>query len=62
MVNNFVSQAATMQLHGIPNDIMQNINPLAIIIFIPICDRIVYPLLRKRGKSYLLPLKIYNIH
>ncbi|EGE03815.1 MFS peptide transporter Ptr2 [Trichophyton equinum CBS 127.97] len=52
MVNNFVSQAATMQLHGIPNDIMQNINPLAIIIFIPICDRIVYPLLRKRGIKF----------
>ncbi|EEQ32041.1 peptide transporter ptr2 [Microsporum canis] len=52
MVNNFVSQAATMQLHGIPNDIMQNINPLAIIIFIPICDRIVYPLLRKNGIKF----------
>ncbi|EFR05005.1 peptide transporter PTR2-A [Nannizzia gypsea CBS 118893] len=52
MVNNFVSQASTMQLHGIPNDIMQNINPLAIIIFIPICDRIVYPLLRKRGIKF----------
>ncbi|KAK2861414.1 hypothetical protein FQN49_004219 [Arthroderma sp. PD_2] len=52
MVNNFISQAATMQLHGIPNDIMQNINPLAIIIFIPICDRLVYPLLRKMGIKF----------
>ncbi|PGH06689.1 hypothetical protein AJ79_06473 [Helicocarpus griseus UAMH5409] len=49
MLTNFISQAGTMELHGIPNDIMQNIDPLTIIIFIPICDRIVYPLLRKCG-------------
>src|SRR2546421_4272130 len=36
-----------MQLHGIPNDIMQNIDPLTIIIFIPIMDSLVYPFLRK---------------
>ncbi|OJD14219.1 hypothetical protein AJ78_05405 [Emergomyces pasteurianus Ep9510] len=47
MQNNFVSQAATMELHGFPNDLMQNIVPLTIIIFIPICDRLIYPLLRK---------------
>lgn len=49
MLNNFISQAGTMELHGIPNDIMQNINPLTIIIFIPIIDRLVYPMLRKFG-------------
>src|SRR5579862_5211106 len=38
-----------MQLHGIPNDIMQNIDPLTIIIFIPIFDRLIYPFLRKIG-------------
>lgn len=38
-----------MELHGIPNDIMQNINSLGIIIFIPICDRVIYPALRKIG-------------
>ncbi|EEH49156.2 uncharacterized protein PADG_05235 [Paracoccidioides brasiliensis Pb18] len=47
MINNFVSQAGTMELHGVPNDIMQNIDPLTIIIFIPICDRLIYPLLRR---------------
>ncbi len=41
--------AGQMELHGIPNDIMQNIDPLTIIIFIPILDRLVYPLLRKWG-------------
>jgi POT family proton-dependent oligopeptide transporter len=32
MTNNFVSQAGTMELHGIPNDIMQNIDPITIIL------------------------------
>ncbi|WEW57882.1 peptide transporter ptr2 [Emydomyces testavorans] len=49
MLNNFISQAGTMELHGIPNDIMQNIDPMTIIIFIPICDRLLYPFLRKIG-------------
>ena len=38
-----------MQLHGIPNDIMQNIDPLTIIFLIPIFDRFLYPGLRKIG-------------
>ena len=38
-----------MQLHGIPNDVMQNIDALTIIIFIPIIDRLIYPFLRKIG-------------
>ena len=41
-----------MELHGIPNDIMQNIDPLTIIFFIPIMDRLIYPLLRKVGISF----------
>jgi len=49
MLNNFVSQAGTMELHGIPNDIMQNIDPLTIILFIPVFDRLIYPALRKMG-------------
>lgn len=49
MLNNFVSQAGQMQTHGIPNDIMQNIDPLAIIIFIPIMEKFVYPGLRRVG-------------
>ncbi|KAI9724732.1 MAG: hypothetical protein M1812_000007 [Candelaria pacifica] len=47
MLNNFISQAGQMELHGIPNDIMQNIDPLTVIVFIPIMDRLIYPLLRK---------------
>ncbi|ODV61997.1 Ptr2p [Ascoidea rubescens DSM 1968] len=52
MLNNFVSQAGQMELHGIPNDIMQNIDPLTIIIFIPICERLFYPFLRKIGIKF----------
>jgi len=38
-----------MQLHGMPNDQMQNIDPIVIIIFIPIMDKFVYPFLRNMG-------------
>lgn len=47
MSNNFVSQAGTMQDHGLPNDIMQNIDAISVIIFIPIIEGGVYPLLRR---------------
>ncbi|KAI9497643.1 POT family-domain-containing protein [Zychaea mexicana] len=46
MTNNLVSQASTMLTGSVPNDIMQNINPIALIILIPLMDRIIYPLLR----------------
>ncbi|KAH7359319.1 peptide transporter PTR2-A [Plectosphaerella cucumerina] len=38
MTNNLSSQAATMELHGAPNDLIQNLNPLSIIIMVPILD------------------------
>lgn len=38
-----------MATHGVPNDLLQNIDPLALIILIPIMDRIVTPLLRRFG-------------
>lgn len=41
------SQAGSMSLNGVPNDLFNNFNPLAIIIIIPILDVIVYPFLRK---------------
>lgn len=52
MLNNFVSQAGTMETHGIPNDIMQNIDPIAIIILIPLIERLLYPFLRKHGIAF----------
>ncbi|PKX90380.1 peptide MFS transporter [Aspergillus novofumigatus IBT 16806] len=44
---NFVTQAAQMQGHGIPNDLMQNFDPISIIVFIPILETLVYPLMRR---------------
>jgi POT family proton-dependent oligopeptide transporter len=44
---NFVTQAGQMANHGIPNDLMQNFDPIAIVVFVPILDRFIYPLLRK---------------
>ncbi|KAI9486125.1 MAG: POT family-domain-containing protein [Benjaminiella poitrasii] len=49
MTNNLVSQAATMWTGNVPNDIMQNIDPLVLIITIPIMDRLIYPGLRRIG-------------
>jgi POT family proton-dependent oligopeptide transporter len=45
--NNLTSQAATMKLNGIPNDILSNLDPFALIILIPFCDLVFYPALRK---------------
>ncbi|KAL4878217.1 PTR2-domain-containing protein [Aspergillus karnatakaensis] len=56
MLNNLTSQAATMELNGVPNDIINNFNPLALIIFIPIFDHVLYPGLRKMGINFT-PLK-----
>ncbi|RKF65616.1 Peptide transporter PTR2 [Golovinomyces cichoracearum] len=54
--NNLTSQAAVMKLNGLPNDVLSNLDPLALIIFIPIFDVIIYPLLRK-AKINLTPIK-----
>ncbi|KAK8856751.1 Major facilitator superfamily domain general substrate transporter [Apiospora arundinis] len=45
--NNLISQAGQMALHGTPNDLLQNLDPIALIIFIPLLDLVVYPALRK---------------
>ncbi|KAJ1984436.1 peptide transporter ptr2 [Dimargaris verticillata] len=49
ITNNLLSQAATMNTGGVPNDIMNNIDPLALVVLIPIFDRGIYPGLRKVG-------------
>ncbi|KAJ4372444.1 peptide transporter ptr2 [Neocucurbitaria cava] len=45
--NNFVTQAGQMAGHGIPNDLMQNFDPIAIIVVLPLMDQFFYPFLRK---------------
>ncbi|KAF2103817.1 PTR2-domain-containing protein [Rhizodiscina lignyota] len=49
---NFVSQAGQMRGHGIPNDLMQNFDPIAIIVFVPLLDRLIYPLLLRLRIRY----------
>lgn len=56
MTNNLVSQAATMTLNGVPNDVITNLNPFSLIICIPLMDKVVYPLLRKWNIKFT-PLK-----
>ncbi|EEA23194.1 hypothetical protein TMatcc_002051 [Talaromyces marneffei ATCC 18224] len=48
-LTNFVSQAATMETHGIPNDIMPNIDSITVLILLPVLDRVVFPFLRRLG-------------
>ncbi|CCF59433.1 hypothetical protein KAFR_0H00240 [Kazachstania africana CBS 2517] len=47
MVNNFITMGSMMQLHGLPNDIFQAINSISLIIFIPICEKFLYPFIRR---------------
>ncbi|KAK7542729.1 peptide transporter PTR2-A [Phyllosticta citribraziliensis] len=54
--NNLTSQASTMALHGVPNDVIANLDPFALIILIPICDGLIYPALRKAGINFT-PIK-----
>jgi len=50
--NNLTSQAATMVVGSVPNDVLSNLDPLALIIFIPICDMLIYPALRRYGIKF----------
>lgn len=47
MTNNLISMTATMQTGDVPNDILQNINPLTLIIAIPVFDAVIYPAFRR---------------
>ncbi|KAG5637809.1 hypothetical protein H0H81_003141 [Sphagnurus paluster] len=56
---NLGTVAAGMTLHGTPNDLIQNLNPISIIIMIPIFDRVIYPFLRSRGINFSPIKRIY---
>lgn len=45
MINNFISLAGDMELHGFPSDILQVFDSIAVIIFIPVFERLLYPLI-----------------
>ncbi len=50
--NNLTSQAATMVTNSVPNDVISNLDPFALILFIPIVDLFVYPGLRRLGFNF----------
>jgi POT family proton-dependent oligopeptide transporter len=56
MTGNLTIQAGTLERHGVPNDIIQNLNPISIVIMIPIIDHVLYPGLRKLGIAFT-PIK-----
>jgi POT family proton-dependent oligopeptide transporter len=57
--NNLLSQAAQLSRpNGLPNDIMNNFDPIALIIFIPITDRVLFPLLRKYKINFFAQQRI----
>lgn len=45
-----------MTRNGVPNDIITNLNPISLVIFIPIVDNFLYPALRKAGINFT-PIK-----
>lgn len=55
---NLTSQAATMTTNGLPNDVLSNLDPFALIILIPICDILIYPALRRGGVNFSALKKI----
>ncbi|BGP45379.1 hypothetical protein JCM10450v2_001197 [Rhodotorula kratochvilovae] len=57
--NNLTSQAATMNTHGLPNDILSNLDPFALLILIPIMDLLIYPALRRAGINFSPVKKIF---
>lgn len=53
------SQAASMTTNGVPNDLIDNFNPLTIIVLIPILNNVVYPLLRRWGIDFKPVYRIF---
>lgn len=56
--SNLVSQAATMTLHGLPNDAIRVVNPITLSIAIPVCDNYVFPFLLAKGYRFSLLKKM----
>ncbi|KAK3309421.1 putative oligopeptide transporter [Chaetomium strumarium] len=53
-IGNVISLAAEMKTFGLPNDLLAgSVNPLSILILIPIFDRFLYPALRRMNIQFL---------
>lgn len=47
MDSTLIAQAGTMRTHGLPNDIMYNLNPISVMVFLPFFQSWIYPTLAK---------------
>lgn len=52
MDSGLVAQAGSMQTHGLPNDIMYNLNPIAVMVLLPLFQGWLYPFLAKRKINF----------
>jgi POT family proton-dependent oligopeptide transporter len=52
MGTTLIAQAGTMQTHGLPNDIMYNLNPISVIFFLPLFQSWIYPLLARKKINF----------
>ncbi|CAG8557919.1 9984_t:CDS:2 [Paraglomus occultum] len=59
MTNNLVSQAATMRTGLLPNDIMNNFDPLTLLFMIPLFEKVIYPFLRSKGLALRAVTRIF---
>lgn len=48
--------AGQMELHGLPNDILPNVDAITLIILIPVADRLIYPFIRTRLHLAFTPI------
>jgi len=56
--NSLTLQAVTMQMHGLPNDILSSLNTFALLIRLPVCDLLVYTVLWHVAFRFALIKKI----
>jgi POT family proton-dependent oligopeptide transporter len=52
MDSTLIAQAGTMQTHGLPNDIMCNLNPISVMVFLPFFQSWIYPTLAKKKINF----------
>ncbi|POY70069.1 hypothetical protein BMF94_6931 [Rhodotorula taiwanensis] len=57
--NNLTSQAAVLNTHGLPNDILANLNPFALLILLPSLELVIYPALRRAGIRFTPVKRIF---
>ncbi|KAJ6605123.1 hypothetical protein B0H10DRAFT_2167131 [Mycena sp. CBHHK59/15] len=50
--NNLTLQVATMTTNSLPNNILLNLDPFSLILFIPLCDFVFYPALQHWGIKF----------